>query len=90
MNKKTTNAVIERFDGNIAIIESAKGDEYRIHRSQLPKGCHVGHHLQMKMRDGKIIQVMIDEKATIQTRKSIDELMEKLRRGEHLKKDDSL
>jgi hypothetical protein len=87
MSEKTINAVIERFDGDIAVIETAKGDEYRVHKSQLPKGCHVGHHLQMMMRDGQIIQVTLDEEAIMQTKKSIDELMEKLRRGEHLKKD---
>jgi hypothetical protein len=88
MSKNVINAVVERFEGNIAVIETLDDEAYRLDRSQLPEGCRVGHHLQMELEDGQIIQVMIDEEATTQAQERIEALMAKLRRGDHVNKDD--
>jgi hypothetical protein len=88
MTRTRINAVVERFEGSIAVIETREGTEYRLDRSELPEGCKVGHHLQMELEDGKIIQVSIDNEATGQAQERIDNLMNRLRRGDHLTDDD--
>jgi hypothetical protein len=88
MTRTRINAVVERFDGDRAVIETREGTEYRLNRSQLPEGCRVGHHLQMEIDNGQIIQVAIDEDATAQAQERIDDLMDKLRRGDHLTDDE--
>jgi hypothetical protein len=85
MSKSPIHAVVERFDGDIAVIETREGTAYRLDRAELPEGCRVGHHLQMEIENGQINQVTIDDEATAQARERIEDLMNKLRRGDHLK-----
>jgi hypothetical protein len=88
MSRAVIKAVVERFDGDTAIIETAGGTEYRLNRAQLPKGCKVGHHLQMEIEEGDVKRIEIDADATSQAQERIDDLMDRLRRGDHLKKDE--
>jgi hypothetical protein len=88
MSKDFIHAVVERFEGSIAVIETREGTEYRLNRSELPDGCKVGHHLQMELEDGAVKRIEIDEEATGQAQERIDNLMNRLRRGDHLNKDE--
>jgi hypothetical protein len=88
MSRVVINAVVERFDGDTAIIETVGGTEYRLESAQLPVGCKVGHHLQMELENGDVKRIKIDEDATAHAQERIDDLMDRLRRGDHLKDDD--
>ena len=78
-------AVIDRFEGRYAVL--LVGDEGRhvdVLRRQLPRNARAGHWLQIELRDGEVIQVVVDEAATEEARRRIQEKLERLRRGDHL------
>ncbi len=80
------HAVIDRFEGKMAVL--LVGDEQRqvdVPKARLPRRAREGHHLQVELKGDQVIQVQIDQEATERARKRIDEKLNRLRRGEHLK-----
>jgi hypothetical protein len=80
------HAVIDRFEGKIAVL--LIDDEERqvdVPTDQLPVGVREGHHLQIELEGNRVIQVQVDEEAAERARKRIDDKLNRLRRGEHLK-----
>ena len=81
----TDRAVIDRFEGRSAVL--LVGDEGRpvdVFRRQLPRTAREGQWLRITLRDGEIVQAVVDEAATEEARRRIQEKLERLRRGEHL------
>jgi hypothetical protein len=84
-DKGTLKGVIDRFEGEFAVIEITGETEPRnVLRELLPRRAKEGDYLQFEMEDGNIIQVHLDKEATQAARKRIDEKLDRLRRGEHL------
>jgi hypothetical protein len=79
-------AVVDRFEGAYAVltIEGQQGS-LDIPRQQLPPGVREGHWLLVEIVDGQLISAQIDETATQAARQRIQDKIERLRRGEHLK-----
>ena len=80
------HAVIDRFEGKMAVL--LVGDEQRqvdVPKAQLPKHAREGHHLQIELKGDQVIQALIDKEATERARKRIEDKLNRLRRGEHLK-----
>ncbi len=81
----TERAVIDRFEGRSAVL--LVGDEGRqvdVFRRQLPRTAREGQWLRITLRDGEMVQVVVDEAATEEARQRIQEKLERLRRGDHL------
>ena len=82
----TERAVVDRFEGRYAVL--LVGDEGRpldVLRRQLPRKAREGHWLQIELREGAIVRVVVDEAATEAARRRIQEKLERLRRGDHLR-----
>jgi hypothetical protein len=78
--------VIDRFEGDIAVL--LIGDEQRqvdVPKAQLPKHAQEAHHLRIELKDDRVIHVLIDKEATERALKRIEDKLNRLRRGEHLK-----
>ena len=77
--------VIDRFEGDWAVIEVADEPELRnVPKQLLPRGAKEGDHLQLELEDGRVIRVQLDPEATENARKRIQDKLDRLRRGEHL------
>lgn len=80
-------AVIDRFEGEFAIL--LVGDvEQRVNvpRQLIPDTAGEGDWLQVEIRNGKVQKVELDSTETAKVKSRIVDKLEKLRRGEHLKK----
>jgi hypothetical protein len=78
-----TKAVIDRFEGSVAILllgDTAQRME--IDRKLLPKEAREGHWLEIEIRDGKVYRAELDQEETDKRKLSIAEKLERLRRGE--------
>lgn len=80
-------AVIDRFEGDFAILILGD-DEQRINvpRKLLPKKSREGSWLQVEIQEGEIRSAVIDDEETARAKQRISEKLERLRRGDHLKK----
>ena len=88
-NQETLIGVIDRFEGDWAVIDISDETEPRnIPRNLMPEGAKEGDHLRIEVEGGNIVQVLLDSEATQVIRKRIDEKLARLRRGEHLRGDD--
>lgn len=82
----TKTAVIDRFEGDVAVL--LVGDDSQqvdVPRRLLPRKAHEGDHLHIELRDGQVVKAEIDAQATEAARKRIQEKLDRLRRGDHLK-----
>lgn len=80
--------IIDRFEGGFAVIEVTGEPELRnVPKKLLPRGAKEGDHLQLELEDGQVIRVQIDPEATEEARKRIQEKLDRLRRGDHLRND---
>jgi hypothetical protein len=80
------HAVIDRFEGNLAVL--LVGDDQHqvdVAKAQLPSKAREGHHLQIELKGNQVIHARIDEEATQRARQRIEDKLNRLRRGEHLK-----
>ncbi|WP_232695504.1 DUF3006 domain-containing protein [Brevibacillus daliensis] len=66
---KTTTGIIDRFEGDFAVVE-INGDTYDLPRNILPEEATVGQHL--------ILNIEIDIKGTAAREKEIKGLMDDL------------
>lgn len=88
-NKETLKGVIDRFEGDWAVVEIANETEPRnISRKLLPRRAKEGDYLQLEIKDGNVIQAKTDPDATQAAKKRIQDKLGRLRRGEHLHDDD--
>lgn len=79
-------AVIDRFEGNTAVL--LVGEERRVLnvlRDALPAGAREGMWLKVELEDGMVKQAALDEDATDEARQRIQEKLDRLRRGDHLR-----
>lgn len=65
--------IIDRFEGNIAVVEIDGGDMKDFPKSSLPKGAKVG---DMLIIDGD--KITVSKEGTKQLKKEIDDLMDEL------------
>ena len=88
-DKETLKGVIDRFEGDLAVIEIADETEPRnVSRKLLPRRSKEGDHLQLEIEDGNIIRATVDTDATQAAKKRIKDKMDRLRHGEHLHNED--
>ncbi|MBA3868497.1 MAG: DUF3006 domain-containing protein [Anaerolineae bacterium] len=88
-DKETLKGVIDRFEGDWAVIELDGEIEPRnISRKLLPRRAKEGDHVQLEIEHGNVTKVQVDPEATQAAKERIKEKMERLRRGEHLRDDD--
>ena len=81
-----TNAVLDRFEGNQAVLLVGDDEERLVvDRAALPKGVREGHWLKISVEHGRLMSAEIDEKETEAARARIAEKLESLRRGDHLR-----
>lgn len=83
-----THAVIDRFEGTVAVLVFDDGQQVDISRDLLPSRAKEGHHLSVTIEQGEITQIEVDHLATDEARRRIEDKLNKLRRGDHLAKDD--
>jgi hypothetical protein len=77
-------AVVDRFEGDWAVLLAADRQQIVVPRKKLPEGTAEGHHLQVILQDGRVTQAVIDEPATEDARCRIQAKLDSLRRGDHL------
>jgi hypothetical protein len=81
-------AVIDRFEGDLAVL--LVGDEQQpldVPQSALPQGADPGQWLQIVVENGRLVRAELDPKATEAAHQRLQDKLERLRRGEHLHKD---
>jgi DUF3006 family protein len=83
------SVVIDRFEGDYAILFIAGLDEYlSVRRDKLPKEADEGDYLKIELEDGEVIQAEHDKQATEAARRRVEAKRDRLRRGEHLSNHD--
>ena len=88
-DKETLTGVIDRFEGEWAVIEITSETEPRnVSRKLLPRGAKEGDYLQLEIEDGTVIQAKVDPAATDVAKERIKDKLNRLRRGEHLHDDE--
>lgn len=81
-------AVIDRFEGEIAVVLIGETQrQLDVPRSQLPPDAREGQWLNVEVHGDKVVRVEIDAQATDAARVRIQEKLERLRRGDHLRQD---
>jgi hypothetical protein len=79
-------AVIDRFEGNTAVL--LVGEARRVMnvlRDALPAEAREGMWLKVALEGGMLKQAALDEDATEAARQRIQEKLDRLRRGDHLR-----
>ena len=83
------SAVIDRFEGDYAILFIAGSDEsLSVRRDELPAGANEGDYLKIELEDGEVIQAERDVQTTEEARRRIQAKRDRLRRGNHLSNHD--
>jgi hypothetical protein len=78
-------AVIDRFEGNLAVLLIGDGARRLVvRREELPQGAREGHWLQVEVEGEQLLSAALDEAETARTKDRIAEKLARLRRGEHL------
>lgn len=80
-------AQIDRFEENMAVLILEQGNSRQnVSRELLPAGTREGQHVLIELDGEKISKIVLDEDGTAQARERIQTKLERLRRGEHQKK----
>lgn len=80
-------AVIDRFESDFAILILGEEEQrISVRRELLPEKSREGSWLQIDLQNGELRSAVLDEEETAKAKKRISEKLERLRRGEHLKK----
>jgi hypothetical protein len=94
--EKVIRASLDRIEGDFAIVY-ADNDEYHSSSSnkfdiplELVKGAKPGTRLQLHVENDQINYIEIDREATKGARNRIRKKYERLRRGRHLRQDNSI
>ena len=79
-------AVIDRFEGDIAVLlVGSERHVLDVPRDVLPQGAREGMWLKVEIDNGMLKRVELDEEATEAARQRIQEKLDRLRRGDHLR-----
>jgi hypothetical protein len=82
-------AVIDRFEGEIAVLLIGETQrQLDVPRSQLPPEAREGQWLRVEIHGSQVMRVEIDAQASEAAQARIQEKLERLRRGDHLRQDD--
>ena len=82
------NAVIDRVEGEFAVILLENGQKIDVLKEHLPNGASEGAHLIVEFGDKQDIKnIDLDQKATEDVQRRIQEKLDRLRRNEHLADD---
>ncbi len=80
-------AVIDRFEGKYAVLILGEGErQLNVPRTLLPKKAKEGSWLQVEIENESLLSAVLDEAETDNAKQRIAEKLERLRRGNHLKK----
>ncbi len=80
-------AVIDRFEGKQAVLILGEGErQLNVPRTLLPKKAKEGSWLQVEIENESLLSAVLDEAETDNAKQRIAEKLERLRRGDHLKK----
>jgi hypothetical protein len=80
----TTKAVVDRFEGQQAVLLLEGGQEQLVvPRKSLPPGTKEGYWLQVVIENGMLVSAVIDEEETARAEQRIAEKLDRLRRGEN-------
>ena len=80
-------AVIDRFEGKYAVLILGEGErQLSVLRDALPRQAGEGSWLQVEIENESLISAVLDEAETDNAKQRIAEKLERLRRGDHLKK----
>ena len=78
-------AVIDRFEGEYAMVRLEDGQNLNVLRTQLPERCFEGLHLIISFDEEQgVREIEADYEETAIARKRIEEKLERLRRNKHL------
>ena len=81
---------MDRFEGRFAVlIVDGHSEPVDVPREQLPRGTGEGDYLQVEFENGQLTEVQRDPEATEQARRRIQDKVDRLRRGEHLPKEET-
>ena len=81
--------VIDRFEGEFAIVILESDEVINVLRQQLPSNIIEGSHVKVFFDDKQGIQAIeLDQVGTESANQRIQEKLERLRRNEHVKKDE--
>jgi predicted DNA-binding antitoxin AbrB/MazE fold protein len=80
-------AVVDRFEGKYAVLILGKGErQLGVLKDLLPKQAKEGSWLQVEIENESLLSAVLDEVETNNAKQRIAEKLERLRRGDHLKK----
>ncbi|GIK65473.1 MAG: hypothetical protein BroJett018_32670 [Chloroflexota bacterium] len=77
-------AIGDRFEGEWVVL-FIEGQPVNVRPELLPDGVGEGHHLEVTIENGEIVNVVADDAETQAAWRRIREKMARLRRGDHLK-----
>lgn len=78
-------AVIDRFEGEVAVLELEDGGLLTVQRSLLPPDAREGAHLNIALDNDKLVGAELDVWAENDAKARIRAKLERLRRGEQRK-----
>jgi hypothetical protein len=79
-------AVIDRFEGGWAVLlVGESGRVVNAPRASLPRRAREGQWLLVELDGDEVVSAVVDWEETERARKRIEEKLERLRKGEHLK-----
>jgi hypothetical protein len=82
------SAVIDRFEGEVAVLlVGTTRQPLDVPRAQLPEHAAPGQWLQIAVENGRVVHAELDPAATKAAQRRIQDKLERLRRGEHLRED---
>lgn len=80
-------AAIDRVESEWAVVFfEGEMEPVNIRLAALPEGVKEGDYLQIEIQDGAVVRAKIDSEAKAAAEKRIQAKLERLRRGNHLKK----
>ena len=71
---------IDRIEGNFAVVLYGTEEQHKIDipLQELPETAREGHKVVLTFDNGKVIDFVIDEEATMQAKERVQSLIEKL------------
>jgi hypothetical protein len=82
-------AVLDRFEEQMAVfILEDTGEIISFPRNEITSEILEGDYVFLSIEANVVQEIRYDEESTLEARKRIIEKLERLRRGDHLKKDD--
>lgn len=83
-------AVIDRFEGDYAVLLIEDQPDVNVLRDELPDDLNEGDHITFDWVDGCVTNIQPDDASRDEARKRIQDKLDRLRRGEHRRDDDAI